>query len=280
MSTLDDQPLSRTPSSIHDHEPPPPSRPPAALIIGGVLLLAAIGFGVSWWWAGRSARGPAEAEAPASTAEAVAEAPAPAAVSPESPAELPPLNQMDPFIRGLLGALSARPELARYLTTDDLVRHLAVTIDRVSRGVSPSGELGMIAPAQPFAVVNRQGRTYVDPAGYRRYDGLVATVESMDMSAVAKAYRTIQPRLNEAYQGVARPAGDIDRAVMEGLALLRATPLPPESPELRFGDGPNFVYVDPALEGLQPAQKHLLRLGPDHMRTITRKLEALEAALR
>jgi hypothetical protein len=276
MTDLDDQPLARTPSSLTDPEPPPPSRPPAALIVGGVLLLAAIGFGVSWWWSGRSARAPAETPAAGPVSSAVE---VPPGTEPDAAAELPPLDQMDPFIRGLLGALSARPELARYLATDDLIRHLAVTIDRVSRGASPASELGMIAPAQPFAVSRRQGRFFVDPAGYRRYDGIVATIDSMDMAAVAKAYRTIRPRLDEAHRTVARGGGDIDRAVRNALTILRATPVPPESPELRIGDGPNYVYADPALERLQPAQKHLVRLGPDHVRTITRKLEELDAAL-
>jgi hypothetical protein len=275
MTDLDDQPLARTPSSLTDPEPPPPPRPPAALIIGAVVLLAAIGFGVHWWWTGGAAR--QSVETPASAPVAGSEVREP--VTPSEPVELPPLDQMDPFIRGLLGALSARPELARYLATDDLVRHLAVAIDRVSRGVSPAGEFRMVAPAEPYAVINRQRRFFVDPAGYRRYDGIVATIDSIDMAALAKAYRTIQPRLNDAYQTVGRSGGDIDRAVSDGLELLLATPVPPESPELQYGDGPNYVYRDVALEGLRPAQKHLLRMGPDHVRTLQGKLEQLRAEL-
>lgn len=276
MTDLGDQPLARSSSPLSGTEPPS-ARPPAALIIGGVVLLAVLGFGLRWWW---TDRGPAEtaAESPA-TAAPVAGAQAPLSEPPAPAVELPPLDQMDPFIRGLLGALSARPELARYLATDDLVRHLAVTIDRVSRGVSPAGELGMIAPAQPYVVVNRQGRAFVDPAGYRRYDGIAATITSLDMGAVATAYRTIQPRLNEAYRTVARPGGDIDRAVAEGLALLLETPIPPESAALQFGDGPNYVYEDPMLEGLRPVQKHLVRMGPEHARSVKAKLEELRAAL-
>lgn len=276
MTDLGEQPLARSSSPLSGMEPPP-ARPPVALIIGGVVLLAALGFGLRWWWMDR---GPTDSATESAAAAAPVAGPRTQVPEPPAPAvELPPLDQMDPFIRGLLGALSARPELARYLATDDLVRHLAVTIDRVSRGVSPAGELGMIAPAQSYVVVNRQGRAFVDPAGYRRYDGIAATITSLDMGAVATAYRTIQPRLNEAYRTVARPGGDIDRAVADGLALLLATPIPPESAALRFGDGPNYVYEDPMLEGLQPAQKHLLRMGPEHARAVKAKLEELRTAL-
>jgi len=278
MTSLDDQPLARTPSPFSESEPPlPPARPPVALIVGSLVLLAAIGFGLRWWWNDRAPRD-AATEAPA-TGALVTGTEAPLAAEPVAAVELPPLDQMDPFIRGLLGALSARPELARYLATDDLIRHLAVVIDRVARGVSPAGELGMLAPSQPFAIVRRQGRLVVDPAGYQRYNGIVATIDSMDMTALARAYRTIQPRLQEAYGAVAQRGGDVDRAVAEGLAVLIATPVPPESPVLEFGDGPNYVYVDLALEGLQPAQKHLVRMGPAHVQTLTRKLAELRDEL-
>lgn len=278
MTDLDDQPLARTPSAPLDAGPAAPGpRPPAALIVAGLLLLAAIGFGVRWWLTDRQAP-PATTEAPAPASPVAAtEAPLPPAAEP--PVVLPPLDDMDPFIRGLLGALSARPELARWLATDDLVRHLALAIDRVARGVSPAGEFGMLAPASRYPTVSRQRRIYADPAGYARYDGIAATIGALDMTAVARAYRTLQPRLDQAYRGLGRPEGDVDLAVQQGLALLLATPVPPESPELGIGDGPNYVYLDLELEGLQPPQKHLLRMGPAHVRTIKAKLEELRQAL-
>jgi hypothetical protein len=278
MTNLDDRPLERTPPVPPGLEPPPPpGRPPVALIIVGLLLLAVAGFGARWWFTERAARDAAAVESPAPRPPGGG-VEAPLAETP--PVELPPLDEMDAFIRGLLGALSARPELARWLATDDLIRHLAVTIERVSRGLSPAQELGPLAPADPFVAASRQRRYFVDPASYRRYDGMAATIGSMDMAAVARAYRTIQPRLNEAYRAMGRPDADVDRAVAAGLTLLLETPVPPESAELQFGDGPNYVYSDPALEGLLPAQKHLLRMGPDHVRTIKGKLGELSSALR
>jgi len=49
---------------------------------------------------------------------------------------LPPLDQMDPYLRTLLRGLSTRPELAAWLATDNLIQQMALTIDRVSRGAS------------------------------------------------------------------------------------------------------------------------------------------------
>lgn len=278
MTDLDDKPLARTPSSpVESAAGAPGPRPPAALIVGGLLILAAIGFGLRWWLADRQT--PETAAAPPATAAPVAATEAPLTPAAEPPVVLPPIDEMDPFIRGLLGALSARPELARWLATDDLIRHLALAIDRVSRGVSPAGEFGMLAPASGYPTVSRQRRLHADPAGYTRYDGIVSTIGALDMTAVARAYRTLQPRLDEAYRGLGRPGRTVDRAVQDGLALLLATPVPPESPELDIGEGPNYVYADLELEGLQPPQKHLLRMGPAHVRTIKTKLEELRQAL-
>ena len=112
---------------------------------------------------------------------------------------------MDGFLRPLLSALSSRPELARWLATDDLVRQLATAIDQAAAGASPARDFKVIAPASPFVAAGRGSRRTIDPASYRRYDGLVQTVTSIDASSVAKIYKTIRPRLNEAYRRMGNP---------------------------------------------------------------------------
>ncbi len=124
---------------------------------------------------------------------------------PLPPVNLPPLDQMDGFLRPLLSALSSRPELARWLATDDLVRQLAMAIDQAATGASPARDFKVIAPTTPFVPAGRGLRRTIDPASYRRYDGLVQTVTSIDASSVAKIYKTIHPRLNEAYRSLGNP---------------------------------------------------------------------------
>ena len=112
---------------------------------------------------------------------------------------------MDRYLRTLLGALSARPELAAWLATDDLIYQAAWTIDRVSRGNSPASELRVLAPKDEITTA-RAGRTRrLTDASYQRYDGIAETLASVDAGAVATAYRTIRPRLNEAYK---KPGAD------------------------------------------------------------------------
>ena len=94
------------------------------LIAAAVALAIGGGAFIRWWTLQRPA--PAADATQAATATDVPLTSAPA---------LPPLDQMDPYLRALLRGLSTRPELAAWLATDNLIQQMALTIDRVSRGV-------------------------------------------------------------------------------------------------------------------------------------------------
>lgn len=226
------------------------------------------------WWMLRSSRTPQNA-----TPSGVAATDAPVDKPPPPPVNLPPLDQMDDFLRPLLAALSSRPELVKWLATDDLMGQLAAAIDQASAGASPARDFKVIAPSSPFAAAGRGGRRTIDPASYRRYDGLVTTVTSIDASNVAKIYKTIRPRLNEAYQRLGNPTGDVDRALQQSLDLLLNTPVVKDPIALAEGDGAGWVYVDDDLEALQPTQKQLLRMGPANVDRLLVWLRALQSAL-
>jgi hypothetical protein len=236
--------------------------------------VAAIGLiaGGAWWLT----RHPATPTNTSSKAVAATEAPL---TPPPTAPELPALDQMDPYLRKLLGALSTRPELARWLATDGLMQQLAAAIEAAAQGKSPARDFKVLAPTSPFAVARRSGRRTMDTAGYRRYDGLVATVTSIDASAVAKIYQTIRPRLNEAYRKRGHPEGDIDPLVREALARLIETPVLRDPIGLVEGTGTRWAYADPKIEALSPSQKQLLRMGPDHVDALLVWLRALNQAL-
>ena len=263
----DDTPLDRTPPLGGGSNGGPPILP---IAIGGGLIVLLLGGG--YWWMSR-------AEQPANvtpTAVTATEAPI---TAPPPPAPLPPLDAMDPLMRSLLRALSARPELARWLATDNLVQQLAAAIDKASQGKSSSREFKAIAPSGPFLISRGSGGRIIDPAGYRRYDGLVGTVTSIDASAVARVYKTIRPRLNEAYRNMGHPGGDVDRALKQALDILIATPVVRQPIAVVEGPGARWAYADPRLESLSQTQKQLLRMGPDHVDALLVWLRALRDGL-
>lgn len=239
-------------------------------IIAVVLVAALIGGA---WWMSRSTPPPANTTPKAVTAtEAPIDKPAP-------PVNLPPLDQMDAFLRPLLSALTSRPELAKWLATDDLVRQLADAINQAARGDSPARDFKVIAPATAFRVSGRGTRRTIDPASYRRYDGLVATLTSIDASAAARVFKTIRPRLNEAYQGMGNAGRSIDPAMQQTLDLLIDTPVVKDPVALVETGGAGWAYEDPDLEDLRPAQKQLLRMGAANVEKVLVWLRAFQAGL-
>lgn len=241
------------------------------IAIGGVAILALLGGGAWWIW-----RTPAPVnETPA--AVAATEVPITAAAPP--PVELPPLDEMDGFLRPLLQALSSRPELVRWLATDDLVRQLAAAIAKASQGDNPAGGFMELAPSSRLAVARSGNRRTIDPASYRRYNGLVTTVTTIDASAVARIYKTIRPRLNEAYQNMGHPGGNVDTAMRQALDLLLDTPVVKDPIVLVEGAGARWAYADPELESLTSTQKQLIRMGPAHTNAMLVWLRALQSGI-
>jgi len=244
------------------------SKLPIVIIATLGLVLGGIG---AWWWT----------REPARTPQPVAAAGTEAAVSPvtENARPLPPIGQMDTFLRALLGGLSTSPELARWLATDDLIRQMANGIDRVSRGQSPAKEVTVLKPSGTFETSGLRQRATIDSASYRRYDGLGMLVSSLDARSVANAYRTIQPRLDEAYRGLGRSEGSVDQAVSLALQTLIDTPVIREPIRVVPGTGATYAYADPAFEKLAPAQKQLLRMGPDNVARIRERLQEIKLAI-
>ncbi len=247
----------------------PPLKPIA--IVGALIVLFIAGG--AWWMSRR----PPVAANVSPRAVTATEAPIDRPAEPP-PGPLPPLAQMDEFLRPLLRALSSRPELARWLATDDLVRQLAMAIDQAAAGGSPARDFKVIAPQAPFTTAGRETQRTIDAASYRRYDVLVGTVTSIDASALAKVYRRIRPRLNEAYKGLGHPEGDVDRAIANALDILLATPVV-KGPVAVVPKGGAWAYADPELEALLPTQKQLLRMGPAHTESILVWLRALQDAI-
>lgn len=272
MSSMDDLPLTPTPLST-----PPGGQAPRPIWpwIAGLVIVGAVAAGI-WYFR----RAP---EPPAQPAPQAAPAPAPApertGLGPAvDPIDLPALDLTDPIVRDLIKRLSSRPEILAWLTTDGLIRNIAVCIENVSEGRSPSTHLGKIAPKQKFRAAPRQDRFVTDPRSFQRYDGLADTVASLDMAGVARLYSLLKPRLDEAYQQLGHPAGDLDNGTEKALVHLLGTPPMPEDPPL-IEVVLSYRYADQSLEKLSAAQKQMLRLGPRNLPLVMAQLRALAREL-
>lgn len=283
---IDDRDLEKTPE-MQFGRPSSGGPPLAPVAIVGALIVLFIAAG-SWWMSRRAPQQvAANQSARAVTAtEGSIEKPA------DPPVVLPPLDQMDAFLRPMLAALSSRPELARWLATDDLIRQIAAAIDQAADGQSPARDFRMLAPQAPLTTrgrpsagvptkrpVPRGVERTIDPESYRRYDGLTAALTSMDAAAAAKIYRTIRPRLNEAYQAMGNPNRDVDNALRNAVDIVLDTPIVQDPIRVVEGDGAAWAYADPALESLLPSQKQVLRMGPANAEKVRTWLRAFKVAL-
>jgi len=243
---------------------------PIAII--AVALVTIVGGAI--WWYSRSMAPPSNA-----TPKVVTATEAPIDSRPaDKPVDLPPRDRMDPFLRSLLRELSNRPELANWLATDDLVGQLAMAIDQASSGASPARDLKVLKPSGTFGARGSGPTRVIDPAGYKRYDALVQTITSIDASKVAKIFKTIRPRLNEAYQQHGNAGRNVDAAVVAALDILIETP-DVKDPIAVTGAGTLWEFKDEDLEGLLPTQRQMLRMGPANADRLKVWLRALRDAL-
>lgn len=240
----------------------------AAVVL--VLLLA----GGAWLWL----RSGEEGDPSAGTPGAADTAAAPAAPA-DTAAELPPPDSADPLIRELAGELSSHPRLAEWLVTENLARRFVGAVVTVGSGLSPRSELEFLDPEGAFRVRRAEGDTVIAPSSYDRYDPIVEAFVSLDTEGTARLYRRLRPLFQRVYRDLGFPEGDFDAAMARAVETLLAVPVPDGPVEVEPDGATAWAYRDPDLEGLDPAQKHLLRMGPENVRRVQEKLRELSGAM-
>jgi hypothetical protein len=236
--------------------------------LGTVLVLLAIGAGI-WFW--EMKHGPVPEQTP------VVEATPPTVTPPPQVS----LSEGEELLKSLAKELS--DQLQPWLNESELLRRVVAATQQISNGESPRAVLGFLQPPGDYAVVVERKKKKVvritpDPKGYARYDGFAATVTSIDAQRAAEVYGKLKPFAEAAYAEIGRPGTTFDATLRTAIANLRAAPIPEGAPELRE-KSVLYEYVDPKLEALSPAQKHLLRMGPKNERALQDWLEKLEQSL-
>lgn len=242
--------------------------PMAAWAILLVIVLAAVG---GWYWF----RSRAGAPTPAPTT-AAADATAPA---PEEPFVLPSLDTSDRVVRELAERLSAHPQLASWLVTDDLIQRFVVAVVDLSRGSSPAPVMESLVPEQPFSVRQSGDRLMVDPRSYRRYDLLADVFTSVDAQGAAATYQKLLPLFEEAYRQLGIPGSESFQGVFaRAMDNLLTVEVPSGPVEVQEAVG-RYVYSDRSIESLTPAAKHLYRMGPENAQRVQAKIREITGLL-
>lgn len=268
---LSDYELRQSPGDV-----PPPRRPKViALWIAAALLLVAAGFAV--YYLNRTPAAP----------ETATGAPNPAAAAPDSRAALgsdplsitlPPIEHSDEVVRKLVSALSSHPSVAAWLATDGLVRNFTVVVSNIAEDDPPVVHVTRLRPSARFQIIDRNGDMVIDPRSYERYTPLASAVSALDPQGSARLYATLKPLIEQAHRDLGYGSTSFDRTLERAIVKLLATPTLRE-PVRVVPRGIVYGFEDPRLEGLSPAQKHLLRFGPDNARIVQQALRNIAAAL-
>ena len=244
-----------------------------AFAILSVVGLVVVFSGVGWWWL-RSREAPAPPTAPPAAFEEEPAESDPGVV----PLDLPALGSSDDFIRSLVAGVSAHPQLASWFVTDELVRRFVGVVVDLAGGLSPRSRLEFLIPEEEFEVLESGEMIVIDPEGYRRYDLLTETFVSLDTQGTTQLYHQLYPLFDEAYIELGIP----DQDFADAMTLAIGNLLSAEVPEGPLEVQPNeaiYEFRDLGVETHSPAEKHLIRMGPENARRIQAKLTELRDAI-
>lgn len=269
---IDDLSLDRSGADAPGPPPPAPRRRASGVIAAAAVagLLAALVYFV---WI---ARGPAPATQPAPTTSTDVPV-APAAPLELPPEPLPPLSASDTYVRRLVALLSSSPTLTRWLASDTLIERTATAVEQAGDGRSPVQPFGFARPSSRAGTITRGADLVVDPASYRRWDELAATIASVDPRQAAEVYAHVRPLFAETYKTMGHPDGDFDAAIGRAAGRVLATPIVQEPITVDQRRG-YFEHRDAELRALPGISRQLLLMGPTNLARlrdwITRFLQA------
>ena len=197
---------------------------------------------------------------------------------------LPPLENSDSFVRESLTGLSDTAIWRSWLKTPQPVRKFAQFAENLSRGKVPHKYFQFLKPSGAFSVRSEGGdQYYLDPAGYKRYDAIARTIDSLDAEQVVSVYTTLEPLLDTAWselkpQQAANSSHDFDNILLAAIKKVRSAPVIHKRIQLTR-PSVMYQYADPRLEKLNAVSKQMLRMGPKNTRLIQKKLDDIEQRL-
>jgi hypothetical protein len=188
------------------------------------------------------------------------------------------LDKSDEAVRPLAAELSSSPILAQWLKSRDLLRRFAAAVDNVANGQSPRPQMDFFSLRGAFKIVERNGKTFIDPASYERYNVVADVFESVSAAGCARLYEKAKPLLVQAYRELGYPQGDFHQTLLRAIWVVLRAPAIDEPIEVEKGVVV-YTLANPALEELDEIQKHLLRMGPENVQLIQVKLREIALAL-
>lgn len=189
-----------------------------------------------------------------------------------------PLDLSDKAIKqGLITALRA-PLLSTLIVNDSILANMVASVNNTAQGTLPENVSLLTPPATEFSVFKQADNQFITPESFTRYNVYAQTfaeIETEDMLALLDQY---EPQIMAQFEQIALPNAQFTSTLINAINRLLDTPTV-NLPIPVISDSAMYKFANPQLEALLPAQKQLLRMGPDNMRLVKAKLRELRTAL-
>lgn len=248
------------------------------VIAGGVVLLTGI-------WPPKGEPTPTATapppEPPPSPIMTAIEEPAPEPSEPPPPPPepvedpLPRLEESDDAVRDAVGDIPLGTAGQQYLMPGNIIERSASLIYLMAQGDVPYKLLPVSRPKAAFPIRDDGTQVVTDPAGFERYDALTQWLQSLDLESLLSSLEWFIPLFKEAWSYYGEDPAAFDMAVVITLDLVIATPEIDLSEARLTRKEAVWIFEDPAIEGLAPIQKQVLRMGPENAKIL--KAKAAEA---
>jgi len=246
------------------------------VIAGGVVLLTGI------WSPEEESTAPPVISAPPAPppAPAITELEEPAVEPPPPPPApveepLPRLEESDDAVRDAVGDIPLGTAGQQYLIPGNIIERSASVVYLMAQGDVPYKLLPVSRPKAAFPISDDGTQVVTDPAGFERYDALTQWLQSLDLESLLSSLEWFIPLFREAWSYYGEDPAAFDMAVVMTLDLVIATPEVDLSEARLIRKEAVWIFEDPAIEGLAPIQKQVLRMGPENAEIV--KAKATEA---
>jgi hypothetical protein len=266
---------------------PPAASGNAKLILTIAIVIALAATVIAWLWVNQQSSEPTQIELPKRVEVIEPEQPQPEDPMPQ---ELPEtvelevaeeqviLPELAASTKDVLQQLKLAEQDTSVLTSSELIRDAVVFIDNLRNGLVVRDKAGVEGPRNAFRVLEQNGKLYIDPRSYDRYNTLVDWFVSLDTEVLVAMMERYRPLIAAALAEIGYLDTSPEQVLIEAIAVLNGTPAVGTVVELT-DDTVMYRFTDPALEALPAAQKQMLRLGPDNIRRVKLKLSAIQTAI-
>ncbi|MEQ2355472.1 DUF3014 domain-containing protein [Pseudoalteromonas piscicida] len=189
---------------------------------------------------------------------------------------LPPLSQSDTEIKEAVSNYLSN-QAVKLLADDDVIRRTVVYVDNLAKGKVAENHAPVVKPQDGFSVID-DDIIITDPNSYERYTPYVAMFDTMSTAQVVRLYDQYKPLFEEAYEEIGYEGDAFNGTLTDAIDELLATPIPDTALPL-VKDSVTYKYAYAEWEQLSPAQKQFLRMGPENMKKVKKRLEEIKIAL-